>query len=144
MIHRILLLLACLLPLHAQSWDSLSGLKSGDAVRVIDAGGQEHKGSFSAVSSESLTIRSGAGTQSIERAKVRQVKMRSTSKRIRNLLIGVGIGVGVGIAVDQSLGRALRNEGNDNQRALMYVGPIGLFGGIGGAFPAYRTVYRSR
>jgi len=143
-IHRLLLVLACLLPLHAQSWDALHGLKPGEPVRILDNGGQEHRGSFSALSTESLTIQSGAGTQSIERARIRQVKVRSSSRRIRNLLIGVGIGAAIGVTADQTLGALLRNETGDSKRPLMYLAPIGLFGAIGGAFPAYRTVYRAR
>jgi hypothetical protein len=137
-------LLACLLPLHAQSWDALHGLKPGEPVRIVDNSGQERRGSFSTLSPESLTVQTGAGMQSIQRTSIRQIKVRSSSRRIRNLLIGVGIGVATGVAVDQTLGAALRNETGDSKRPLMYLAPIGLFGAIGGAFPAYRTVYRAR
>jgi hypothetical protein len=110
----------------------------------VDTTGQEHRGSFAAVAEDSLTIRMDAGERSFEKTKVRMVKVRSSQRRIRNLLIGVGIGVATGVAVDQSLGAALRNETGDSKRPVMYLAPIGLFGGIGAAIPAYRTVYRAR
>jgi hypothetical protein len=72
------------------------------------------------------------------------VKVRSTSRRVRNLLIGAGIGLAIGITADQTLGTYLRNESGDSQRPLMYAAPIALFGGIAGAFPAYRVVYSAR
>jgi hypothetical protein len=143
-IRYLLAFVACVVPLWAQPWDTLRGLKTGESVRVTDTAGQQYRGSFSAVSGDSLTIRTGDGEHSLEMAKVRLVKVRSTSRRIRNLLIGIGIGVATGVAVDQTLGAYMRNETGDSGRPLMYLAPIGLFGGIGGAIPAYRTVYRVR
>jgi hypothetical protein len=143
-IRYFLALAALAAPLWAQSWDSLHGLRSGDAVRVAETGGQEHHGSFTAVSADALTIRTSDGPHNIERTKIREVKVRSSGRRIRNLLIGAGIGLATGIAADQTLGAALRNETGDSKRPIMYLAPIALFGGIGAAIPAYRTVYRLR
>jgi hypothetical protein len=141
---RCLLFFAFLVPAWAQAWNSISELRPGDSLRVVDSAGKEHRGAFSAASADSLTIQTRQGADSIEKAKVRQVLVRSSSRRIRNLLIGVGIGVATGVAIDQTLGTALRNETGDSKRPLMYLAPIGLFGAIGGAVPAYRTIYRVR
>jgi hypothetical protein len=140
----ILLFLILLAPAWAQSWDSLRGLRQGEAVRLTEINGPEHKGTFSAATADTVTIQSDGTPHTFEKAKVQMVKVRSSARRLRNLLIGAGIGVGAGIAVDQSLGTLLRNESGDSKRPLMYLGPIALFGGIGAAIPAYRTVYRVR
>jgi hypothetical protein len=137
-------LLACVATLSAQSWDSLQSLRPGDAVRIVDTGGKEFSGSFAAATAESLTIQSQGSARLLAKTAIRLVKVRSTSRRLRNLLIGVSVGVVTGVAVDQTLGAALRNETGDSKRPLMYLAPIALFGGIGGAIPAYRTVYRAR
>ena len=144
MIRYFLALIACAASLCAQSWDTLLLLKPGDAVRVVDTGGQELKGSFAAATADSLTIQSHGSVRPIEKAKIRLVKVLSSGRRLRNLLIGVGIGVAVGVTADQTLGTMLRNETGDSMRPVMYVAPIALFGGIGAAIPAYRTIYRAR
>jgi hypothetical protein len=143
-IRCFLTIIACVVPLCAQSWDTLQVLKPGDAVRVVDIGGQEVKGSFSAATPDSLTIQSHGSAQSIEKAKIRLVKVRSSGRRLRNLLIGAGIGVAIGVTADQTIGALLRNENGESNRPLMYIAPVALFGGIGAAIPAYRTIYRAR
>jgi hypothetical protein len=49
----------------------------------------------------------------------------------------------VAVTVDQTLGTYLRNEGVNNGRAITYIAPIGLFGGIGAALSSYKTIYRA-
>src|SRR5690242_19643860 len=109
-----LAVIACGLPLQAQSWEALSSLKPDDQVRILDAAGQEHKGSFVAVSSGVITLRSGNGDVNVERARVRRVAVRSGSRRLRNALIGAGIGLAIGLVVDNTLGVRLRNEGQES------------------------------
>lgn len=137
-----LLLLA--LPLCAQSWDELRGLKPGDAIKVQDSDGKEYKGRFTAVAPESISVETGKGQISIDRPRVRRVEIRSGGKRLRNTLIGAGIGIAVAVTVDQTLGTRLRNEGNDTGRGLMYAAPIGGFTALGALPAAYTTIYRVR
>ena len=139
----VLALLACV-PLQAQPWDELRGLRPGDKIDVVDTGHQQYKGGFTAFSERGVSLATAQGVVEIERARVSRVQVRAGSRRVRNLLIGVAIGVGVGVAIDQSLGRYLRNESGDQYRALTYIAPIALFGGIAAALPAYRTIYRAR
>jgi hypothetical protein len=49
------------------------------------------------------------------------------------------------LIVDQSLGAYFRNESNEGAgaRAITYIAPAALFGGVAAAFPAYRTLYRA-
>ena len=142
----LLLFLVPLLQLAAQSWDGLKQLRPGDKIRVLEIAGAEHKGVFSAVSAQAITLRTDSGELSVERSRVRRIQVRSSTRRIRNLAIGAGIGVAVGVTVDQTLGAYLRNEAGESSgtRAVTYIAPIGLFGGIAAAFPAYRAVYRTR
>jgi hypothetical protein len=145
--NRILLaLMACAIPLAAQSWDGLSSLKSGDSIKVLDTAGHEQKGSFRAVSADAVSIATGNSEVAVERARVRRVQVKSSSRRARNFLIGAAIGFVVGLVADQTLGVYLRNEASESggARALTYIAPIGLFGGIGAAGSSYRTVYRTR
>jgi hypothetical protein len=142
----LLLLLVPLLQLAAQSWEALSPLRPGDKIRVLEIAGAEHKGAFSSFTAQAITLRTGSGELSVERSRVRRIQVRGSSRRIRNLAIGAAIGVAVGVTVDQTLGAYLRNEAGESTgtRAVTYVAPIALFGGIAAAFPAYRTVYRVR
>jgi len=140
---KILLALALGLSLQAQSWDALRGLAPGDKIKVVDTRHEEYKGAFTAVSERGISLTTGKGPVEIERARVRRVQVRASSRRARNILIGAAIGVGVGIVADQSIGRYLRNETGENggTRALTYIAPIALFTGIGAALSPYRTIY---
>jgi len=61
---------------------------------------------------------------------------------VRNALIGAGVGLAVGATIDLTLGTRLRNEGTDASLPLIWVAPAAGLGALGGAFPAYITVYR--
>ena len=71
------------------------------------------------------------------------MQVRSNQRRIRNVLIGAAIGAVVGLAVDQRLGRYLRNETGDGGTALSYSIPIALCAGVGAWVPGYKTIYRA-
>jgi hypothetical protein len=129
----------------AQSWETLQRLKPGDRVKVQETGGQEHSGTLRAVSADAITLAGAKGNVAIEKARVRRVKVRAGSRRVRNLLIGAAVGVAVGAVVDNTLGTYFRNEIGEptGARALTYIVPIAIFGGIGAAFAGYRTVYQA-
>jgi hypothetical protein len=129
----------------AQSWEAVRGLRAGDSLRVLDAAGKERKGVFVSASPESLSMRTSAGETAFDRAQVRRVRIRSGRKRLRNVLIGAGIGLVAGVIVDQTLGLRFRNESSQDNglRALTYVAPIAIFGGVGAATGSYRTIYRA-
>ncbi|HEY2016559.1 MAG TPA: hypothetical protein VGH38_23810 [Bryobacteraceae bacterium] len=144
MLRVIFAIFAFSLPLCAQSWDELHSLVPGDRINVLDTTGKELKGTFRAVSADAITVASGQSETAIERLRVRRVQVRSSSRRVRNAVIGVAIGLAIGVAVDQTLGTYLRNESGDSGRAATYAAPIALFGGVGALLPPYRTVYRLR
>lgn len=135
-------MLACSLPLCAQSWDVLRALKPGDRIKVLDTSGQESKGAFTSASVDAITVQSGGAQIAIERPRVRRIQVRSNARRARNILVGAGIGLAIGVTVDQTVGRYLRNESGDSYRALTYIAPIAVLAGIPAAIPAYRTIYR--
>ncbi len=132
--------------LQAQSWDELRGLQAGGKIKVADAARQELQGRFIAVTERAISLETQHGAVEVDRVRVTRLQVRSSSRRARNILIGVGIGAAVGVADDQSVGRYLRNERGDQPgvRAVTYAAPIGLFAGIGAALSTYRTVYRAR
>jgi hypothetical protein len=128
-----------------QSWESLHELKPGDPIVVIDTAGNDHKGQFQSYTGVTLRLNTGKGDQAIERTRVSRVQVRTSSRRVRNLLIGAGIGVAIGFTIDRTLGAYFRNEAGESAgaRALTYVAPIGTFSAIGAALPGYRTIYRA-
>jgi hypothetical protein len=133
------------LPMWAQSWDDLRGLKPGDTVRILGTAGRQDKGVFKALANEAITIQTSNGELMIERPRIRRVQIASTQRRIRNVVIGAAIGVAVGAAIDQTWGTYLRNESSqDGGRPVTYAASIGGFAALFGARPAYRTIYRMR
>jgi hypothetical protein len=141
----ILGLLLCGLPVYAQPWSTLRSLAPGDRVKVRDTEGATYSGRFRAVSETGISVETGQREVSIERGRVRRVQVRSGARRVRRILIFSGIGLGVGVAADYTAGAYIRNEGSETtgQRALTYLAPVALFGGISAAFPAYRTIFRA-
>lgn len=130
-------------PLIAQSWDGLRGLTPGYKIRVLTDAGQEHNGSFKAVSNDAISLETRKGEVAIERPRVRRIQLRSNERRIRNAVIGAAVGVGIGVVVDQTLGKLLRNESGDSGRAITYAVPIALLGGVAALLPGYKTIYRA-
>jgi len=146
MMRLLLVALACVgLVLAApvsNTWQSLGQLNPGARIEVVTRDRTE-KGEFVSSSTESLTIRTRRGEQRLLRPEVVRVVSRTQSRRMRNVLIGVGVGAAIGLATDQTIGRYLRNESNPaGVRPLIWTAPIALCGGIGAAFPSYRVIYR--
>ena len=145
----ILLVIGCGIPVAAQSgpmrsWDTVRAVKPGEQIQIRDAEGNRHHGTLTSVSADAITLQTRRGPLSIDASRVRTVQTPSSSRRLRNLVIGAAIGVGVGVAIDQSVGTYLRNESGfgPGARAVTYVAPIAVGGGLG-ALPAYRTIYRA-
>ena len=138
----LLAVIVCALPIQAQSWDTVRRLQPGERVKVQEIGGKEHKATVLAVTPEAISLATGKTQVSLDRSRVKRVQIHSGTRRARNIAIGAGIGLVLGIVVDQTIGAYLRNEVTDSGRPLMYVIPIGLFGGIGAAMSPYRTIYR--
>jgi hypothetical protein len=133
------------LQLGAQSWEALRDLGPRDNVKIQTIGGDYH-GGFQSASADSITVDTGSGAVSVERARVLRVQVRSTARRARRVAIAAAIGFGLGVAIDQTAGRYVRNEIGETtgERALTYVATPAVFAAIAGLFPAYRTVYRVR
>ena len=119
-------------------------MKPGDTVIIVDTHGQEHRGRLADVTAESVSVAERKGTVAVTRADVRRVKVRSGSRRARNIVIGAAVGLAAGAVADQTLGTYFRNESGESSgaRVASYAIPIAVFGGIGAALPGYRTVYR--
>ena len=131
------------LPVFAQSWDELKGLKPGQSVRVEERDGTKGSGELKSVSDLAIRYVSSSGELEIERAKVKRVEVKSPERRLRNVLIGAAIGAAIGVVVDQTLGTRLRNEGTDSQ-AVTYATTITGAAAIGAMIAPYKTVYRAR
>ena len=143
---RILLALIVCAPLCAQSWDTLHVLRPGDKVKVLETSGKEHRGALTAISADAISLRTGAQAVSIERTRVRRVQVRSAARRARRVAIAAAVGLAAGLVIDQTLGTYFRNEYNETsgERALTYIAPTALFGGLAAIAPGHRTVYRLR
>src|SRR5437762_11358240 len=86
-------------------WNNLHDLSAGQKIEVIKRDGQSLKGTFTTVTADTITVQTGPGDATIARSDVSRV--RRSSHRTRNTLIGAGIGAGAGAAVGAALGRRL-------------------------------------
>ena len=125
-----------------KTWESLGKLDSGTPIEVVTSDRAE-KGEFVSSSTESLIIHTRRGEQRFLRKEVVRVVSRRQSRRMRNVLIGVGMGAAIGLVTDQTLGAYLRNESNPaSARPLIWALPMAFCGGIGAAFPSYHVIYQ--
>jgi hypothetical protein len=143
---RLFALIVCSLPLLAQSWDPVRALPAGASVKVRETGGNEHKGTVSAVTPDAISIATKGAVVSVEKSRVSRVRVHSHSRRPRNIAIGAAVGLAVGLTIDQTVGTYLRNEGGESSaaRAVTYIAPVGLFGALGASLSPYRTIYQVR
>ena len=105
--------IVCALPIKGQSWDTVQGLQPGQRVKVQEIGGNERKGTVTAVTPEAISLATGKTQVSLDRSRVKRVQIHSGTRRARNIAIGAGIGVVLGVVVDQTIGAYLRNEVSD-------------------------------
>lgn len=153
-LRRHLLWTACILPLfspsyaaHAASargsWDEVQRLEKGQRIRVTTKADKTHKGAFAGMTDASVLIVEGTSETGISKDEVLRIEVKSSGRRGRNALIGVGVGLALGVVIDQTAGHYARNEIGEGAgiRAATIALPAALFGGIGAAFPGYRTVY---
>lgn len=156
MAFRWYLLTACLLllvpPTYAAgaslergSWNQVQRLEKGASIKITMKGDKTRKGAFAGITDASLLIVEGTTDVGISKDAVLRVEVKSSARRVRNALIGVGVGLALGVVIDQSLGAYARNETGETTgaRVATVALPPALFGGIAAAFPGYRTVYRA-
>jgi len=151
MIYRALSLAICGFLCHAahaadlNSWANVTALRVGDRVGVLESGFKKHAGVLTGVTEEAISVREKKNGISIPRGSVLWVFKPAPNKRLRNTLIGVAAGVGLGVALDQTVGRFLRNESSgDGGRALTYTLPVAGGALLGAFIPAEEVVYRPK
>ena len=145
----LLLLALCVAPAWAQkpeeSWDNLGQLQAGQKVEVIDQNLKTIHGTFVSFSEERISLRQGKREVFIERGNVLRVGALSSSRRLRNALIGAGVGLGLGVV--GGTGVLVAAGGSDSPGVVL--GPaaaVGMgVGAAGGYFSGgYRTIYRGK
>ncbi len=104
---RMLLVLLCVLGIpcaslaqtNQASWATLSGLRAGQNIQIVDTASKKHSGTFTSVSDTAISFRATAGEQSIQKQDVRSIRLMKNTHRLRNTLIVAGVGAGVGAGI---------------------------------------------
>ena len=127
-------------------WQSLSQLRSGQKIQLIDASHQKHSGAFSSFTDQAIVLHERGGDRTIQRPNVLRVNVQGRSHRLRNVLfaaaLGVGVGAGIGYGATPS-GKWVFTKG-DGAGLGAAVGFVG--GAVVGAFVpshSHKTIYRS-
>lgn len=153
---RKLLLLFCVFGLpcvaaaqmNQSAWTSLSGLKPGQKIQVVDTSSKKHSGEFASVSDTSIVYTEKTGERSVRKQDVRSVKLMENNHRLRNTLIVGAAGAGIGAAIGAATYKPCSAPSfclDVGGRAL----PAGIgavVGGVGGVvvgvlLPSHQTVY---
>jgi hypothetical protein len=124
------------------SWATLSGLKPGQQIQIVEITSKKHSGTFESASDSAISIREASGEASIQKQDVRSVKLKS-KRRLRNTLIGLGVGAGGGAAIGAAIGPSNGWIIGKGYTAL-FVGVIGAVSGtaVGALLPTHDTVYQ--
>jgi hypothetical protein len=123
------------------SWESLSTVRAGQKIQVIDANKKKHSGTLVSVSATAISLQEAGGEQSVAKQDVRSVRV-SGHHRLRNTLIGgaVGAGAGAGILAASWENRGfLGDKGTGAALGAGIGGVVGLV--IGAVMPTNSTIY---
>ena len=129
------------------SWSSLSGLKAGQGIEVIESSMKSHNGEFVAVTDELLTLKEHGSDLSLKRVDVIRISTSSGPKRVAHAVIGLVIGGAIGAGIGAAAGGpSNRFLGGSSRGIGALVGlAIGVPSGaaVGAVLPAHTTIYRA-
>lgn len=128
---------------QAQDWNIVQNIPRDSQVKVKTVNG-DVAGSVASVSADSIAVRTNSGERAIARTDVKQIKIRSHSRRIRNGVLGTAIGVGAGIGIGVAICPGCQGEG----KPYKFIGPLVVIGGglgaaVGFGPPAYQSIYKA-
>jgi hypothetical protein len=130
------------------SWNTLSSLRAGQKIEVVETGLKKHAGTFMTVSDEAIQLREGTVEQAVRKENVLRVTLLEKGHRLRNALIfgaaGAGTGAVIGVAAGGSCHHSYLVTCSAAKRAA-FGGVSGLVVGfpVGAAFPSHDTIYRA-
>jgi len=125
------------------SWASLSGLRAGQNIQVLEANSKKHSGVFESVSDSAISLKDAAGEVSVQKQDVRSVKLMKSDRRLRNSLVGLGVGGGAGAGIGAATWESHGFVGGKGTGAAVCAGLGGLTGLIVGALvPTHETIYK--
>lgn len=124
------------------SWKSLTQLKEGDRIEIINMEYKQIKVRFVSFSNDSISFRTGKGETAMKREDVYRVLTREKPRRAHSALVGICIGGGItgtlgGIAAKTSTGSVAAGV------AAMVGAGVGIGALIGAALPVHTEVYRA-
>ncbi len=83
------------------SWANVMALGNGAHVSVVQTDFRTRSGAITAVSEDSVSLDQPKGPSiQILRTSIIRVQRRASTKRVRNILIGIAAGAGLGVALD--------------------------------------------
>lgn len=101
------------------------------------------RGRFVSFSADDLRLSTVTGAVVIPQKNVFRVSLRENSKRMRNVLIGLGVGAAAGLATGAAVDSSF-SEDDENIAKMLFL-PIGagLGAAVGAALPRFETLYRA-
>jgi hypothetical protein len=164
---RNIFFLVCVLAIHfvalaqktQSSWETLSGLQSGQNIQVVDSSSKKHTGTFTSVSDTAISLLATTGEQSIQKQDVRIVRLMANKRRARNTLVGGAMGGAMGAGVGAIIGAATHKGCAPGVFCLDVIGgggaaglgaAAGFLGGatvggvIGALVPSHTIIYDAR
>jgi hypothetical protein len=124
-------------------WSSLSQLKAGDRIHVVQTNKTTVSGQFRSSSADNLVIQSDGADQAIPRNSVVRVSLKTNPHRVRNgIILGVVGGLAGAGAMRFGIACAETNDGCTNTKIAAVGGAAGG-AAIGALLPGgSTTIYR--
>src|SRR6201987_2376571 len=113
---------------HRAFWEVLSSLKLGQNIQVVDSSSKKHSGTFISVSDSTISLQVPSGEQSIQKGKVRTIKLIGDKRRARNTVVGGVVGGAIGAAGGAIIGAATHKGCSNQTFCLDFIGTDGSAG----------------
>lgn len=130
------------------SWESLSALRVGQKIQVIDKNNGKHSGAFLSVDNSGIKLHEKSGDTSIERENVARVTIPAhrAQHAVLGLAVGAGAGAGIGAATggcsnSSTYGCLGASRGEIAAAAAAIGGAVGAI--VGAVLPGHKTIYRA-
>jgi hypothetical protein len=151
------LLVALVMPIRAfaagdrTSWQNLSGILSGQPLKVRRSNGATVAGTFDSVSADSLHLRVDQQDITIPRSEVSQVQRQSASRH-KAMWLGLAIGGGAGAGIGAGVAEGVSNTSGGDFANLKpaVIGVIAAAGALAGLAigsvldSRHNTLYKSK
>ena len=141
---RILILLAAAaLAAAGDDWSAVQRLAPSQSIEVALRDGARARVQFLSATADAVSVREATGERSIERARIRSVRVADPGRRVRKGLMWTAIGGGIGYGAGFAICPHCPSEGAPAKFTAPFTALGAGIGALGFLSSPYRTIYKA-